>query len=227
MALLQGDARPLLGRAHAASRWLATAAGAAAVVMAVCALAALAGDLPRAGELEQVEAGGDQTTFEAWLHDLHLSSPAASLATEKAAWGDRQRELKDITNWEDGMEERMSSQGTGGRGDAITATEADAPPVPSFAETPSTITAHPPGPPDFNGNEAILANHPFMGVAPTDLEERNGETRGSFTMRLARAGYMGEGEISLAVYGPDSPFQCSVRGYRTLSADFAVDPNPT
>jgi len=188
MVLLQGDARPLLGRSHAASRWLATAASAAAVVLAVCALAALVGGIPRAGELEQ--AGADQTAFEAWLHDFHLASPDASLATEKAAWGDRQRELKDITNWEDGMEERMSLQGTGGRGEAIAATGADAPPVPSFAETPATITVPPPGPPDFNGNDAILANHPFMGVAPTELEEKNGETRGSFTVRLARAGYI-------------------------------------
>lgn len=220
--LLQGDARPLLGRSAAASRWRAATAGAAAVVLAVCAVAALAGGMPRAGELEQA----DQGTFEAWLHDYHLSSPAASLATEKAAWGDRQRELEEIVNWErstkDGLEERKFL----GAGVQDAATEADAPPVPSFAKTPGTITAPVAGPPDFNGNDAILASHPFMGVPPTELEEKNGETRGSFTVRLARAGYMGEGEISLAVYGPDSPFQCSVRGYRTLSADFAVSPKP-
>jgi hypothetical protein len=98
--------------------------------------------------------------------------------------------------------------------------EEDAPPVPNFDETPATVTEPPQGPPDFNGMDAILANHPDMGLAPTDLDETHGESRGSFSVRLAREGRQGEGEVSLAVYGPASPFQCTLRGYRKLSADF-------
>jgi len=94
------------------------------------------------------------------------------------------------------------------------------PAVPVFDETPETIIAEPPGPPDFNGHDAIIASHPDIGYAPTDLEEHNMETRGSFTVQLARTGYMGDGEIAMAIWGPPSEFKCTVRGYRKLSDDF-------
>ena len=49
------------------------------MVMAVCALAALTGGMPTAGELEQ--AGADQTAFEAWLTDcFRAKSPLRSEA---------------------------------------------------------------------------------------------------------------------------------------------------
>ncbi len=46
------------------------------------------------------------------------------------------------------------------------------------------------------------------------------ETRGSFSVLLTRAGAAGDGEVSLAIWGPSSPFKCTLRGYRKLSGDF-------
>jgi len=94
------------------------------------------------------------------------------------------------------------------------------PAVPHFEHTPETIIAEPPGPPDFNGHDAIIASHPDIGYAPTDLEENNMETRGSFTVQLARTGYMGDGEVAMSIWGPPSEFKCTLRGYRKLSNDF-------
>jgi len=94
------------------------------------------------------------------------------------------------------------------------------PAVPHFEQTPETIIAPPPGPPDFNGHDAIIASHPDIGYAPTELEEGNMETRGSFTVQLARTGYMRDGEVAMSVWGPPSEFKCTIRGYRKLSNDF-------
>ena len=64
-----------------------------------------------------------------------------------------------------------------------------------------TVLGVPDGPPDFNGADAVIAHHPFMGWQPTDLEERGGETRGSFSVVSAPSGFDDEGEVQLAIYG--------------------------
>jgi hypothetical protein len=69
----------------------------------------------------------------------------------------------------------------------------------------------------------VIAHHPFMGWQPTDLEERGGETRGSFSVVSAPSGFDNEGEVQLAIYGPPkTPISCKVRGYRKLGGDFQV-----
>ena len=79
------------------------------------------------------------------------------------------------------------------------------PPEPIIEEGPGpqqTILGVPDGQPDFNGADAVIALHPFLGHNPTDLEERGGETRGSFSVVSAHTGFDNEGEVSLAVLGP-------------------------
>jgi len=84
-----------------------------------------------------------------------------------------------------------------------------------------TVLGVPDGPPDFNGDSAVIAHHPFMGWQPTDLEERGGETRGSFSVVSAPSGFDNEGDVQLAIYGPPkTPIGCKIRGYRKLSGDF-------
>jgi len=84
-----------------------------------------------------------------------------------------------------------------------------------------TVLGVPDGPPDFNGADAVIAHHPFIGWQPTDLEERGGETRGSFSVVSAPSGFDDEGEVQLAIYGPPkTPIGCKIRGYRKLSGDF-------
>jgi hypothetical protein len=72
---------------------------------------------------------------------------------------------------------------------------------------PETIVAAPEGSPDFNGRDAIIAEHPDLGMAPTELQENHGESRGSFTVRLARTGWDQDGEVALAIWGPNNPFK--------------------
>jgi len=71
----------------------------------------------------------------------------------------------------------------------------------------------------------VEARHPDLGDAPTTLHEHHEETRGSFTARLARTGQGDDedGEVALAIWGPNAPFKCTVRGYRKLSDDFKGD----
>ena len=77
------------------------------------------------------------------------------------------------------------------------------PPEPMTEEGPQqTILGVPDGQPDFNGADAVLALHPFLGHNPTDLEERGGETRGSFSVVSTHSGFDNEGEVSLSVFGP-------------------------
>ena len=79
------------------------------------------------------------------------------------------------------------------------------PPEPIIEEGPGpqqTILGVPDGQPDFNGADAVIALHPFLGHNPTDLEERGGETRGSFSVVSAHTGFDNEGEVSLSVFGP-------------------------
>ena len=100
--------------------------------------------------------------------------------------------------------------------------EVGQPAAESEAVAAPTVLGLPDGPPDFNGQDAVVARHAFMGFAPTDLEERGGESRGSFTVVSKRSGFDDEGEVQLAIYGPaGSPFSCTLRGYRKLSGDFA------
>lgn len=68
--------------------------------------------------------------------------------------------------------------------------------------------------------DAILARHANLGAAPTDLHENKAESRGSFTIRMIRTGLDEDGEVALAIWGPNHPFKCTMRGYRKLSDDF-------
>jgi hypothetical protein len=85
---------------------------------------------------------------------------------------------------------------------------------------PPTILPPSPGYPDFNGASAVIARHAKIQINPTDLEEKKMESRGSFSVLMARAGVADEGEVSLAIWGPNSPFKCTIRGYRKLTGDF-------
>jgi hypothetical protein len=84
-----------------------------------------------------------------------------------------------------------------------------------------TVLGSPDGIPDFNGADAIIAHLPNLGWQPTDLEERGGESRGSFSVVMKRAGFDQEGDAHLQIYGPvKTPISCEIRGYRKLSGDF-------
>ncbi len=85
---------------------------------------------------------------------------------------------------------------------------------------PPTVLPPSPGFPDFNGASAVIARHAKIQTGPTDLEEQKMESRGSFSVLMARAGVADEGEVSLAIWGPNTPFKCTIRGYRKLSGDF-------
>uniref|UniRef100_A0A7S0LXE0 Uncharacterized protein n=1 Tax=Cryptomonas curvata TaxID=233186 RepID=A0A7S0LXE0_9CRYP len=85
---------------------------------------------------------------------------------------------------------------------------------------PPTVLPPSPGFPDFNGATAVIARHAKIQTSPTDLEEQKVESRGSFSVLMARAGVADEGEVSLAIWGPNTPFKCTIRGYRKLSGDF-------
>jgi hypothetical protein len=85
---------------------------------------------------------------------------------------------------------------------------------------PPTVLPPSPGFPDFNGASAVIARHAKIQTSPTDLEEQKMESRGSFSVLMARAGVADEGEVSLAIWGPNTPFKCTIRGYRKLSGDF-------
>jgi hypothetical protein len=95
------------------------------------------------------------------------------------------------------------------------------------SQIPATVGGQPDyaswseGTPDFNGADAVIARHAFMGYQPTDLEERGGESRGQFNVVASRSGFDDEGEVQLAVYGPaKTPIRCKIRGFRKLSGDF-------
>ena len=84
-----------------------------------------------------------------------------------------------------------------------------------------TVLGSPDGIPDFNGADAIIAHVPNLGWQPTDLEERGGESRGSFSVVMKRTGFDQEGDAHLQIYGPvKTPISCEIRGYRKLSGDF-------
>mmetsp|Transcript_26936 Transcript_26936/g.70878 ORF Transcript_26936/g.70878 Transcript_26936/m.70878 type:complete len:196 (-) Transcript_26936:286-873(-) len=84
-------------------------------------------------------------------------------------------------------------------------------------KVPSTIVAPVPGPPDFNGASAVVARLPNIGFAPSLLEEKGFETRGTFTVRQSRAGE----SFYLRIYGKlNHNMRCTIRGYRNLMGDF-------
>jgi hypothetical protein len=85
---------------------------------------------------------------------------------------------------------------------------------------PATVLPPTPSFPDFNGASAVIARHGQIQTNPTDLEEKKLESRGSFTVLMARAGDAEDGEVSLSIWGPATPFKCTIRGYRKLSGDF-------
>ena len=88
------------------------------------------------------------------------------------------------------------------------------------SNVPATILPPTPSFPDFNGASAVIARHAKIQTNPTDLEEKKLESRGSFTVLMARAGDVEDGEVSLSIWGPATPFKCTIRGYRKLSGDF-------
>lgn len=82
---------------------------------------------------------------------------------------------------------------------------------------PSTIVAPVPGVPDFNGASAVIARLPNLGFAPSLLEEKGVESRGTFTVRQSRAGQ----SFYLRIYGKlNHNIRCTIRGYRNLMGDF-------
>jgi hypothetical protein len=82
---------------------------------------------------------------------------------------------------------------------------------------PATIVAPVPGPPDFNGASAVVARLPNIGFAPSLLEEKGFESRGTFTVRQSRAGE----SFYLRIYGKlNHNIRCTIRGYRNLMGDF-------
>ncbi len=82
---------------------------------------------------------------------------------------------------------------------------------------PATIVAPVPGPPDFNGASAVVARLPNVGFAPSMLEEKGFESRGTFTVRQSRAGE----SFYLRIYGKlNHNIRCTIRGYRNLMGDF-------
>mmetsp|Transcript_41383 Transcript_41383/g.110744 ORF Transcript_41383/g.110744 Transcript_41383/m.110744 type:complete len:255 (+) Transcript_41383:50-814(+) len=82
---------------------------------------------------------------------------------------------------------------------------------------PATIVAPVPGPPDFNGVSAVVARLPNIGFAPSMLEEKGFESRGTFTVRQSRAGE----SFYLRIYGKlNHNLRCTIRGYRNLMGDF-------
>jgi len=82
---------------------------------------------------------------------------------------------------------------------------------------PATIVAPVPGPPDFNGASAVVARLPNIGFAPSLLEEKGFESRGTFTVRQSRAGE----SFYLRIYGKlNHNLRCTIRGYRNLMGDF-------
>ena len=86
-----------------------------------------------------------------------------------------------------------------------------------YEDVPATVVAPVPGPPDFNGASAVIASLPNIGFAPSMLTEKGVETRGSFTVRKARAGE----SFYLRVYGKlNHNIRCTLRGYRNLMGDF-------
>lgn len=82
---------------------------------------------------------------------------------------------------------------------------------------PLTVTAPPPGVPDFNGDTAVVARIPHLGFGPSILDEQGVEQRGSFTVRKANP----YGGIWFRVYGKmNHPIHCVLRGYRKLQDEF-------
>jgi hypothetical protein len=74
---------------------------------------------------------------------------------------------------------------------------------------PATIVAPVPGPPDFNGASAVVARLPNIGFAPSMLEEKGFESRGTFTVRQSRAGE----SFYLRIYGKlNHNIRCTIRG---------------
>eukprot|EP00287_Rhodomonas_sp_CCMP768_P006196 CAMPEP_0196722520 /NCGR_PEP_ID=MMETSP1091-20130531/4878_1 /TAXON_ID=302021 /ORGANISM="Rhodomonas sp., Strain CCMP768" /LENGTH=354 /DNA_ID=CAMNT_0042064251 /DNA_START=259 /DNA_END=1323 /DNA_ORIENTATION=+ len=82
---------------------------------------------------------------------------------------------------------------------------------------PLTVTAPPPGVPDFNGDTAVVARIPHLGFGPSILDEQGVEQRGSFTVRKANP----YGGIWFRVYGKvNHPIHCTLRGYSKLQDEF-------
>jgi hypothetical protein len=79
---------------------------------------------------------------------------------------------------------------------------------------PATIVAPVPGPPDFNGASAVVARLPNIGFAPSMLEEKGFESRGTFTVRQSRAGE----SFYLRIYGKlNHNIRCTIRGFVLVS----------
>ena len=85
-------------------------------------------------------------------------------------------------------------------------------------QVPTTVTAAPPGVPDFNGASGVVARLPTgLGFAPSLLDANGVEERGSFTLRKANP----YGGIWIRAYGKmNHPIKCTLKSYRKLSGMF-------
>jgi len=197
-----------------------------------------------AASFRQLHAQTPVELFSAWADKWRSEHPEGNLEEEKAAWSEHEKNVEEMRAWEARQVKEL--EGSNVADDCVYDTfwfqgsidpsrkpcrklpppqMSDAPnpavnAVEYVARVPQTVLSPPEGPPDFNGQDAMIASHPPLGWAPTDLEEKNAESRGSFSVRMARTGADDEGDINLAIYGPNTPYRCSLRGYRMLSADF-------
>ena len=85
-------------------------------------------------------------------------------------------------------------------------------------QVPATVSAPPPGVPDFNGASGVVAQLPSgLGFAPSRLDANGVEERGSFTLRKANP----YGGIWIRAYGKmNHPIKCTLKSYRKLSGMF-------
>jgi hypothetical protein len=89
---------------------------------------------------------------------------------------------------------------------------------------PDTVLAPAPEKPDFNGQSAVIARLPRLGNGPSQLDEYQKETRGSFAVRVFGASGQPEIEVTRAwgcCHNEKLGFKCTYRGYRELTADHA------
>jgi len=78
--------------------------------------------------------------------------------------------------------------------------------------------------PDFDGQNAVIAHLPWLGNGPSQLDEYQKETRGSFAVRVFGASGQPEIEVTRAwgcCHNEKLGFKCTYRGYRELTGDHA------
>lgn len=85
-------------------------------------------------------------------------------------------------------------------------------------QVPATVSAPPPGIPDFNGASGVVARlPPGVGYGPSLLDANGVEERGSFTLRKSNP----YGGIWIRAYGKmNHPIKCTLKSYRKLGGMF-------